>query len=270
MSETHTQFTGSVPRLYDAHLGPFLFEPYAAHFVARSTYPAGCRVLELACGTGILTRRILKALPADGKLTATDLNGAMVEHARERMGADRRLQWQMADATALPFPDASFDRVACQFGVMFFPDKHRAYREVHRVLAPGGEFAFNVWDSVERNPYVGVAEGRVASFFPGNPPTFFQVPFGYHDREEIRAGMKAAGFSGIRMEEVALDGESPSAHHAAVGLVEGCPLIAAIHERGVSDAAPIVQAVAQDLAAQFGDSPMRCRLSALWIAGTKA
>jgi SAM-dependent methyltransferase len=269
MKESDTQFVGSVPRKYDAHLGPFLFEPFADDFVKRTTFPKGCRVLELACGTGILTRRILEALASDGKLTATDLNPPMIEQAQSRVGPDPRLEWRVADAMSLPLPDASFDRVACQFGVMFFPDKPGAFREALRVLRPGGEFAFNVWDSIPRNRYVQVTHERVASFFPGNPPTFFQVPFGYHDRDEIRSSLQGAGFTGIRMAEVVLESGSPSALHAAVGLVEGSPLSAAVQERGVTDPAPIVQAVAKDLAAQFGDAPMRCTLSGLWVAGTK-
>ena len=269
MAISDAKFVGSIPEKYDAHLGPMLFEPYAADFIRRVTFPPECRALEMACGTGILTRKILAALPADGHLTATDLNPPMLDKARSRVGSDPRLEWRSADATQLPFPDASFDLVACQFGVMFFPDKLAALREVLRVLKPGGRLAFSVWDSVGRNHYVEVAEATVARFFPGNPPTFFDIPFGYHDRKAIRSAMDQAGFKNVQLEEIALEGTSPSASDAAVGLVEGCPLIVGIQERGVSDPRPIVKAVANDLAAKFGDSPMRFEMSALWVTGMK-
>ena len=102
-------------------------------------------ILELACGTGIVTRELLTSLSANGHLTATDLNQAMIDVARKQMGplaADLRLHLQPADACKLPFPDASFDVIVCQYGVMFFPDKPRSMREARRVLAPGGRYLF--------------------------------------------------------------------------------------------------------------------------------
>jgi ubiquinone/menaquinone biosynthesis C-methylase UbiE len=269
MAGSDAKFVGSIPEKYDAYLGPFLFEPYAADFVQRLALREGDRVLELACGTGILTRRIAAALPRSGQLTATDLNQPMLDYARRKLLPDPRLEWRVADASKLPFPDDSFDHVVCQFGVMFFPDKPAALREALRVLKPAGELSFNVWDSPRRNSYVELADAVVAEFFPGNPPTFFQVPFGYHDQETIRSTMVEAGFAGVRVSEVALEGRSPTAMDAAVGLVEGCPLIVAIEERGVTDPRPIVEAVAKKLASAFGDAPLRCQLGVVWTAGKK-
>ena len=269
MAVSDAQFVGSIPEKYDAYLGPFLFEPYAADYARRLTLPENVRVLELACGTGILTRRIAEALPESGRLIATDLNQPMLDHAQRQVGPDSRLEWRAADAMKLPFPDESFDRVVCQFGVMFFPDKPAALREARRVLKRGGELSFYVWDSPGQNPYAEMADTVVAGFFPANPPTFFQVPFGYHDRETLRSNMEEAGFTSIRLVEVALEGKSPTAMEAAVGLVEGCPLIVAIRERGVNDPRPIVEAVAKRLASVYGDSPLRCQLGAVWIAGAK-
>jgi ubiquinone/menaquinone biosynthesis C-methylase UbiE len=269
MASSDSQFVGSIPEKYDTCLGPFLFEPCAADFVRRLDLHENIRLLELACGTGILTRRIAEALPKSGRLTATDLNQPMLDHAQRKVGPDARLEWRVADAMELPFPDESFDRVICQFGVMFFPDKLAALREARRVLKPGGELVFNVWDSPQRNHYAEVADEVVAGFFPGNPPTFFQVPFGFHDRETLRSVMLQAGFANIRLSEESFEGKTPTAMDAALGLVEGCPLIVAIQERGVTDPRPIVEAVAKKLASKFGDSPMRCQLGVVWIAGMK-
>jgi len=269
MAGSDAKFVGSIPEKYDAYLGPFLFEPYAADFVRRMALGEEERLLELACGTGILTRRIAAVLPGSARLTATDLNPPMLEYARRKLPPDARLEWRVADATKLPFPDAAFDRVVCQFGVMFFPDKLAALRETLRVLKPGGEFSFNVWDSPQKNSYVELADAVVAGFFPGNPPTFFQVPFGYYDQDVIRSTMVEAGFTEIRFSEVALESQTPTAMDAAVGLVEGCPLIVGIQERGVTDPRPIVEAVAKKLAFAFGDAPMRCKLGVVWTAGKK-
>ncbi len=139
MASRDAEFTGSIPAFYDRYLGPLLFHGFADDLVQR--LPSGeIDVLETACGTGIVTERLLRRLPAGASVLATDLNEAMVEHARSRIGDDPRLAWQVADATSLPADNGSFDAVVCQFGVMFFPDKARAFAEARRVLKPGGVF----------------------------------------------------------------------------------------------------------------------------------
>src|SRR5437870_8968818 len=130
-------FTGSVPAFYDRCLGPVLFEPYANDLVARLDVGDDQRVLELACGTGIVTRRLREALPESATLVATDLFDAMLVHARSVV-PDAGIEWQQADAQDLPFADGSFDTVVCQFGLMFLPDKVRGFREARRVLRDGG------------------------------------------------------------------------------------------------------------------------------------
>src|SRR5262245_8082090 len=151
MAGSDTKFTGSIPEKYDTYLVPFLFEHYAAHLAGKLALSPGSRVLEVACGTGVLTRHLLQALPPKGTLVATDLNGAMLDLARTKVNPDPRLEWKVADAMKLPFGDATFDVVACQFGVKFFPDKVAALQEMKRVLKPGGTLVFNVWDSLETN-----------------------------------------------------------------------------------------------------------------------
>lgn len=153
VSEESTRFDGSIPEMYDQHLGELLFEPYAADIADRVAKRRPRKVLEIAAGTGIASRRLLKALPRGTALTVTDLNTPMLEYAQHKIGADGRgAEWRQADAQDLPFPNESFDAVVCQFGVMFFPDKHKGLREFNRVLEKGGALIFNVWDSLERNP----------------------------------------------------------------------------------------------------------------------
>ena len=267
MSTSATKFAGSIPEKYDTYLGPFLFEHYAGHLAGKLALSPESRVLEVACGTGILTRHLLKALPARGSLLATDLNQAMVDYARGKVAADPRLEWKVADAMKLPFADASFDVVAIQFGVMFFPDKVAALKESKRVLKRGGTIVFNVWDSMDHNLSAKIVHELGVREFPADPPKFFLTPFGYFDAGRIRADMQAAGFTDVAMEEAPFEASTPTAKHAAIGLVEGCPMIVALQERGVTDPAPFVAETEKLLASAFGESPMRTTLKAILVSG---
>ena len=141
-------FSGSIPKLYDKYLVPLIFEPYATDLVNRLRGKGLARVLEIAAGTGVVTRALASALPESATIVATDLNQAMLDQGAA-VGTKRPVEWRQADAMQLPFEDATFDAVVCQFGVMFFPDKPKAFAEARRVLRPGGVFIFNVWDRIE-------------------------------------------------------------------------------------------------------------------------
>src|SRR6185503_7079387 len=129
-------FAGSIPRLYDTYLVPLIFEPYATDLANRLRSRPLSRVLEIAAGTGVVTRALASALPGSVAIVATDLNQAMLDHAAA-VGTKRAVEWRQADAMQMPFGDAMFDAVVCQFGVMFFPDRGKAMAEIRRVLAPG-------------------------------------------------------------------------------------------------------------------------------------
>ena len=174
-----------------------LFHGFADDIVAGLPGKTGLRVFETACGTGIVTERLVQRLRGAGTVIATDLNEAMVEHARARL-AKAGVEWRQADATSLPFPDESFDAVVCQFGVMFFPDKLRGAREALRVLRPGGVFLFNTWDVMEHNPIVRITHETVATFFPSDPPQFYTIPFSLHDPAAARAEAERVAALGFR------------------------------------------------------------------------
>ena len=177
MADRNAAFVGDIPGNYDRYLGPLLFHDFADDLAGRLTLKPGMRVLETACGTGIVTQRLLDRMRGHGVLVATDLNEAMIAHARSRVFAEPGLiEWQTADATKLPFPDGSFDAVVCQFGLMFFPDKAAGIGEAFRVLRPGGRFLFNVWDAIGRNPVTRITHETVATFFPADPPTWTLSP----------------------------------------------------------------------------------------------
>jgi ubiquinone/menaquinone biosynthesis C-methylase UbiE len=254
------RFVGSIPALYDRHLGPVLFEPYARELAAR--VPSGARqVLELAAGTGRLTRHLLAGLPSDGALIATDLNEPMLAEAQRRVPADSRLRWQVADAQALPLGDATMDVVACQFGLMFVPDKPRALREMRRVLRPGGMLLLSTWDGLPRNPATELLHALACAELPADPPTFMLTPFSLPDPVALRALIAAAGFATIRVDTVAVVGEASSAADLAVGFVRGNPLWNELVERGI-DPAAFQARVEQALRDGFGDAPCRTPLSA--------
>lgn len=263
MKDENAQFAGSIPAAYDRYLGHVLFQPYAEDLVARLHVPENGSVLELACGTGIVTRELRNSLPPTVKLIATDLNEPMFQHAAAKFVKGEAVQWQQADACSLPFGDAMFDAVVCQFGIMFVPDKALAARESRRVLKPGGVFLFNVWDAIEHNELCRIAHETISSYFDEDPPTFYQVPFGYHDHAEIRRVLTDAGFRDVRIDVVDKVSGASRAEDTATGLAQGNPVSVAIAERDPSLLPVITDAIAAALKDRFGEADVRAPLRAI-------
>jgi len=262
MSETDKVFAGAVPALYDRYLGPLLFAPYAADLTGRLSDLTAGRLLEIAAGTGIVTRALDRVLPADVQILATDLNQPMLDHAARQL-ASPRVRWQQADALALPFEDGFVDVVVCQFGVMFFPDRLRAYREVRRVLKPGGRFLFNVWDRIEENEFAYLVTGAMKDLFPQDPPMFLQrVPHGHHDSETIRHELRQAGFTDVTCETLACRSRATSARDPATGYCQGTPLRNEIEARDVGRLQEATDAAADAIAARFGTGPVDGKIQA--------
>src|SRR5262249_23899277 len=156
-----------------------------------------------------------------------------------------------------------FDTVVCQFGIMFFPDKDKSYREVYRVLMPGGRYLFNVWDSFAHNPNARIQHEAIASFFPEDPPVFYKLPYSYHEVPPIEASLTKAGFQNITHAVVRVDKEFEDGDRFARGVVSGNPVIEEIRRRGGIDPEAVVSAVAGALRREFGDSPGRMPLQAI-------
>jgi ubiquinone/menaquinone biosynthesis C-methylase UbiE len=262
-------FIGNIPEHYDHGLGPMIFVDYAEDMAQRVATPTPARVLETAAGTGIVTRKLRDVLPSGVRLTATDLNAPMLEIARTKFRPDEEVEFQPADAMALPFADVSFDAVVCQFGVMFFPDKDKSYREVHRVLAPGGWYLFSVWDAHRYNPFGRIADEVPRRFFPSDPPQFYRVPFSYHQIDPIKESIIAAGFTNFSAAVVTREKEIPDTASFARGLVYGNPLIDQIRARGSVEPERIVEAVLQELRREFGADPGRMPLQAIMFSAKK-
>ena len=268
MTEQSASFTGSIPEFYDKGLGPVLFEPYARDLARRLEPRDGMRVLEVAAGTGIVTRRLRERLPQGATLVATDLNQAMLDLASARLEGLPGIEFRVADAQELPFPDGSFDAVVCQFGIMFVPDKDRAAREAFRVLASGGRFLLNTWDAIERNAFMRVAHETITALYPDDPPMFYQVPFGYADPVELQNLLGRTGFSEVKVENVQVEARAVQARDFARGLVDGNPVSLAIQERG-GTLPPVVEKIVENLRKEFGDDPLVSTFQA-WVAtGTK-
>ncbi len=263
-------FEGAIPEVYERYTVPLLFRPYARDLARRLAERHPRDVLELAAGTGAVTRELAAVLPRDTSMTATDLSRPMLDRARA-LPLPRPVRWVEADAGALPFPDGSCDAVLCQFGVMFFPDRPRAFGEARRVLRPGGVLLFNVWQALGANDFVAVTEAVAAGLFPADPPDFLsRVPYGYHDVAAITRDLAAGGFTGApRIETVARPGRAGSAQDVATALCRGTPLRDEIEARGGRTLDEVTRAVGSALAERFGPGPVEGPLSALVVTVTR-
>jgi len=261
-------FVGSIPVNYDGGMGDMFFEPYAKEMAKCVAALRPAKLLEIACGTGRLTKYLSQHLP-DTSITATDLNPPMLEFAKNKFPDLSNVIWEIADALSLPYPDTSFDCVVVQFGVMFYPDKLQGFKESFRVLKSGGKFIFVTWKSLEDNPITVIANDVVKGFFPDNPPVFFNIPFSYYDKDQIRNDMTAAGFGHIEIEDVDLEGFNISAENAARGLLEGSPIINFINERGSDKLPAIKQKLTEEIAKVYGKENLTIPLGGLIVGGGK-
>jgi ubiquinone/menaquinone biosynthesis C-methylase UbiE len=262
MTGTDAVFASSTPSTYHRYLGPTLFKPYGTDLARRVKGFSPQKVLETAAGTGIATTELIRILPSTVELVATDVNQGMVDLGSSLVSAPN-LTWQKADALALPFEDTAFDTVACQFGVMFFPDRTAGYREAWRVLASNGRFIFSVWDRLEANEFALLIHNTVAACFPTDPPSFLaRTPYGHHDTQAILNELGEAGFHRTDVETVPLRGAALSYRDPAVGLCQGSPLKKEIESRGSLDIAEVTDRAAEALADRYGRGPIEVDLRA--------
>jgi SAM-dependent methyltransferase len=261
--DTDKAFTGSIPKIYETYLVPLIFQPYAVDLVTRVAVHAPSRVLEIAAGTGVVTRQMASVLPANVTIIATDLNQPMLDWAGN-IEIARPVQWLQADAMQLPFEDGLFDAVVCQFGVMFFPEKPKAFAEARRVLKKGGLLIFNVWDRLEENEFPHAVSRALEAFFPENPSRFMErTPHGYHDLATVEQDLQLAGFvAPAEISTLAARSQAASARIPAIAFCQGTPLRNEIEARGPSRLAEATEFVAQALTEQFGTGPVDGKIQA--------
>ena len=221
---TNANFIGDVPQYYDEGLGPVLFNHFAQDLGRRAAAGDPASILELAAGTGLVTTVLAGTLSPEAIITATDLNQPMLDVAQRKLHDDPRFEFKTANALTLPFESSVFDRVLCQFGIMFFPDKLQSLQEACRVLKPGGHYIFSVWRSWEENPVAEIAHQTIANFFKTDPPKFYELPFGYHNVDEIESLVRRAGFNTVT--NAVLKHDAPIEDFAAFSkaLVYGNPI----------------------------------------------
>jgi len=265
--ESDKIFAGSIPKLYEEYLVPLIFQPYAEDLASRLASRTLSRVLEIAAGTGVVTRHLASALPEQVSIVATDLNQPMLDMA-SGIGASRPVEWRQADAMQLPFEDGAFDAVVCQFGVMFFPDKSKAFSEARRVLKPGGVLLFNVWDRIEENEFAHTVTAALESLFPTDPPRFMaRTPHGYHDIEAVERDLHRGGFvSPPRVQTVAARSKAGSARIPAIAYCQGTPLRNEIEARDKARLGEATDLATAAIARRFGPGPVDGKIQAHIVA----
>jgi ubiquinone/menaquinone biosynthesis C-methylase UbiE len=265
MRETDTDkvFSDRISSLYERYLVPLIFEPYATDLGIRLATRPLSRVLEIAAGTGVVTRVLASVLPEKVIIVATDLNQPMLDQAIA-VGTRRVVEWRQANAMDLPFEDDTFDAVVCQFGVMFFPDKARAFAEARRVLKAGGAFIFNAWDRIEDNEFADTVTNALASLFPADPPRFLaRTPHGYYDRTVIARDLAAGGFTALpQFTTVAARSRAESPLAPALAYCQGTPLRNEIEARHAASLGKATDVAAEALAQRFGCKDVEGRIQA--------
>jgi len=261
--DTDRIFTGSIPKLYETYLVPLIFEPYALDVANRLASKSPARVLEIAAGTGVVTRHLASVLPGSVSIIATDLNQPMLDMA-SAIGTMRPVEWRQADAMHLPFQDGTFDAVVCQFGVMFFPEKSKAFSEARRVLRSGGVFIFSVWDRIDENEFADSVTTALESLFPGDPPRFLaRIPHGYYDRPTIKRDLANGGFMRApHISTVAARSRATSPQVPAVAYCQGTPLRNEIEARDASRLGEATDIATEALARRFGPGPVDGKIQA--------
>ncbi len=263
MLETDKVFAGSIPENYDRYMVPLIFSPFATDLAQRAASLAPNAVLEIAAGTGVVTRALAPKLSPTASFMVTDLNQPMLDYAATQQAPDSRITWRQADAMALPFEDASFDLVCCQFGAMFFPDRTTAYREARRVLKPGGHFLFNVWDRIEENIFANDVTNALVKIFPNDPPRFLaRTPHGYHDTALIHSELENAGFSRVTIETRAEQSRASSPRIVAIAYCQGTPLRKEIEARDASKLDAATDCAATALAEKHGTGEVAAKIQA--------
>jgi SAM-dependent methyltransferase len=256
-------FAGSIPKLYEEHMVPLIFQPYAEDLANRLASRTLSRVLEIAAGTGVVTRYLASVLPEDVSIVATDLNRPMLDMAAD-IGTSRPVEWRQADAMQLPFEEGEFDAVVCQFGAMFFPSKSKAFSEARRVLRPGGMLLFNVWDRLEENEFAHTVTMALESLFPDDPPRFMaRTPHGYYDLALVEHDLRDGGFaSSVQVNTVAARSIAASPRVPALAYCQGTLLRSEIEARDKSRLGEATDVAAEAIARRFGPGPVNGKIQA--------
>ncbi len=185
-------FSKSAAENYEQYFVPSIGEPIGRDLIEMAALRPNERVLDVACGTGIVARLASQHISAGGTLAALDINPGMLAVARSTLPSDISIDWHEASADSIPFPDASFDVVLCQMGLEFMPDKNAALCEMQRVLVPGGRLIFNVPGPTPR--MFKIMEDAFARHVGTDAARFINLVFSLHETEELKGLIQSANF----------------------------------------------------------------------------
>ena len=270
MSATAFKFSGEGASNYDRYLGPVLFEPYARDLMSRlAEYGPVSNVLEIACGTGRVTRHLRRYFKPPVKLTASDFSNDMLEVAKSVL-SHPSIDFRVEDAQDLSFADNSFDLVVCYFGLMFLADKLKGINEALRVLKPGGRFIFSTWDKLDNLPLLKlIFKEHVIAYFKHEDPARFQVPFSLHDTAVLKSWMEAAGFSHVETNRVQLVCHSPSVEEIVKGYFTKHSLGAEVYTKDPGAFDEMARKIEEDVIRLFGPTDINFELTAFFVSGEK-
>jgi len=264
MADVKSSFSGSIPEYYDSCLGPAWFDAFAVDMAQRLPAKPPGDVLEIACGTGLVTRRLRERLDPAVGLVASDLSKAMLDYARGKLSDHKGIEWREADAVNLPFANGEFGAVVCSFGIMFVPDKLAAFKEIRRVLKECGILLFNVWDRIEENQAAAVNAQVVEQLFPGDEEVRFRTPFEMHDETLLRQLLAEADFQNVKIDKKRLPVDRVSARTVAIGAIRGTPRSLLFEKRGIP-LDEVIEKIAAALTKAGGANPYRTTAQAVVI-----
>lgn len=247
-------FTNSIAEVYDRDLRPLIFEAYARDLAQIVASEPVSRVLEIAAGTGVVTKELFALLGDDALIEATDINQSMIDLARSGLDYPS-IRWTCVDAMDLPFNAGCFDAVVCQFSAMFFPDRVRAFAEAKRVLRPRGRFIMSVWDHIGVNTFAQTVEEALAGVFPSDPPRFMSsTPHGYSDAARVIRDVHDGGFDHrVKLHTFTHESKAPDPDTVARAFCCGTPLRIEIEQRDAGGLERAVTAARLALEDRFGD-----------------
>lgn len=261
-------FGGKISQNYEDYLGAFLFEPFAIDLARRINWAGVGQVLELACGSGRLTRHIAEQLPPNGTLTATDLNEDMISVAKTKVPSGK-VNWATADMQDIPFKDGSFDLVVCQFGVMLVPDQAKALSGIFRVLKPGGKVLFSTWTDLDYNRVWAIGSAVTKAMVGKSPFEQDPGPFALDDERYVEDMLKKTGFGNVKVSVVTNTGSVESAEKAALGLLYGLPVSLFAEKEKPGVLPDILRTLEEQLREALGDHPLKVQQKALVFEATK-
>ena len=224
-----TGYGGGAAEIYERHMVPAIFGPWAEDLLALATPKPGERVLDVACGTGVVTRLVAQRVGPTGTVVGLDLNPGMLAVARAvppRHGA--QIEWREGNVGAIPVADATFDLALCQQGLQFFPDRPAALREIRRVLAPRGRLALSVWRPMQHSSGFEALATALGRLIAPEAAAIMQGPFALGSADELRTLVTGAGFGDVVVQPAAKTLRFPSPEEFVRRYVAATPLAAVV------------------------------------------